>query len=205
MAEQSSMHLYLNWTKERIDEMDAALASARGQSQSSQGRESKDKADEIIADLKKRRDEFQALLQDTGRRIGRSCLGACQDGTGQAVERLEAQVETYFPKAPASRSSSSRPRSKDTRCRASKAWSEAADKSQVSGGQSGCGPTRRSRDRASADEVRCFRSRSTPAKAQPGGKRVMVGPEHWTYKSRKAFRSGQPGRVGRTEGSGSKS
>ena len=27
MTEQSSMHLYLNWTKERIDEMDAALAS----------------------------------------------------------------------------------------------------------------------------------------------------------------------------------
>ena len=27
MAEQSSMHFYLNWAKERIDEMDAALAS----------------------------------------------------------------------------------------------------------------------------------------------------------------------------------
>jgi hypothetical protein len=27
MPEQSSMHIYLNWTKERIDEMDAALAS----------------------------------------------------------------------------------------------------------------------------------------------------------------------------------
>ena len=27
MAEQSRMHFYLNWAKERIDEMDAALAS----------------------------------------------------------------------------------------------------------------------------------------------------------------------------------
>ena len=27
MPEQSSMHYYLNWAKERIDEMDAALAS----------------------------------------------------------------------------------------------------------------------------------------------------------------------------------
>ena len=27
MAEQSSMHAYLNWTKQRIDEMDATLAS----------------------------------------------------------------------------------------------------------------------------------------------------------------------------------
>ena len=27
MPEHSSMHIYLNWTKERLDEMDAALAS----------------------------------------------------------------------------------------------------------------------------------------------------------------------------------
>ncbi len=27
MSEQSSMHSYLNWSKERIDEMDAILAS----------------------------------------------------------------------------------------------------------------------------------------------------------------------------------
>ena len=27
MVEQSSMHAYLNWTKQRIDEMDATLAS----------------------------------------------------------------------------------------------------------------------------------------------------------------------------------
>ena len=27
MAEVSSMHFYLNWTKQRIDEMDATLAS----------------------------------------------------------------------------------------------------------------------------------------------------------------------------------
>lgn len=27
MSQQSSMHFYLNWAKERIDEMDAALAS----------------------------------------------------------------------------------------------------------------------------------------------------------------------------------
>ena len=27
MPEHSSMHFYLNWTKERLDEMDATLAS----------------------------------------------------------------------------------------------------------------------------------------------------------------------------------
>jgi hypothetical protein len=46
------VHLYLNWAKERIDEMDAALASLEikaGQAKV----ESKVKADEIVADLKK--------------------------------------------------------------------------------------------------------------------------------------------------------
>jgi DNA anti-recombination protein RmuC len=62
MTEQSSMHLYLNWTKERIDEMDAALASLEVKASQAKA-DSKEKADEIIADLKKRRDEFQALLK----------------------------------------------------------------------------------------------------------------------------------------------
>jgi len=62
MTEQSSMHLYLNWTKERIDEMDAALASLEVKASQAKA-DSKEKADEIIADMKKRRDEFQALLK----------------------------------------------------------------------------------------------------------------------------------------------
>lgn len=51
MTEQSSMHLYLNWTKERIDEMDAALASLEVKASQAKA-DSKEKADEIIADLK---------------------------------------------------------------------------------------------------------------------------------------------------------
>jgi len=62
MTEQSSMHLYLNWTKERIDEMDAALASLEVKASQAKA-DSKEKADEIIADMKKRRDEFRALLK----------------------------------------------------------------------------------------------------------------------------------------------
>jgi len=47
---------------DRIDEMDAALASLEVKASQAKA-DSKDKADEIIADLKKRRDEFQALLK----------------------------------------------------------------------------------------------------------------------------------------------
>ena len=62
MAEQSRMHFYLNWTKERIDEMDAALASLEAKAGQVKA-DSKAKADQLIADLKKRRDEFQATAK----------------------------------------------------------------------------------------------------------------------------------------------
>ena len=65
MSEQSSMHVYLNWTKERIDEMDATLASLEAKASQVKA-DSKAKADQLIADLKKRRDEFQADSQGAG-------------------------------------------------------------------------------------------------------------------------------------------
>ena len=61
MAEQSSVHFYLNWAKERIDEMDAALASLEAKANLMQA-DSKVKAGQLMADLQKQRDEFQATV-----------------------------------------------------------------------------------------------------------------------------------------------
>ena len=58
MPAQSSMHFYFNWAKERIDEMDAVLASLEAKAGEVQA-ESRSKADLLIADLHKKRDEFQ--------------------------------------------------------------------------------------------------------------------------------------------------
>jgi hypothetical protein len=52
------MYFYLDWTKQRIDEMDATVASLEAEA-SLMKVDSKAKADQFIADLKKRRDEFQ--------------------------------------------------------------------------------------------------------------------------------------------------
>ena len=62
MPTQSSAHFFLNWAKERIDEMDAVLASLEAKA-SQEKAEAKAKADQLIADLKKRRDEFQAKVK----------------------------------------------------------------------------------------------------------------------------------------------
>jgi len=87
MAEQSSMHAYVNWTKQRIDEMDATLAAleAKGSQLKS---ESKVKADQLIADLKKRRDEFLQAAEASVQ-ASKAQLEAQWPG-------FEAQVKTYF-------------------------------------------------------------------------------------------------------------
>ena len=46
MPKQSSIHAYLNWTKQRIDEMDATLASFEAQAAEAKS-ESKVKADQL--------------------------------------------------------------------------------------------------------------------------------------------------------------
>jgi len=73
MSQQSSMNYYLNWAKERIDEMNAALASFEVKAGEAKA-ESMVKAEQIAADLKKRRDEFQALMKtqaEAGEALGR--------------------------------------------------------------------------------------------------------------------------------------
>jgi hypothetical protein len=62
MPAQSSMHFYFNWAKERIDEMDAVLASLEAKAGEVQA-ESQSKADLLIADLHKKRDEFQEVAK----------------------------------------------------------------------------------------------------------------------------------------------
>ena len=97
MSEQSSMHAYLNWTKQRIDEMDATLASLEAKT-SRLTAESKVKADQLIIDLKKRRDEFQATVKaqleaaEATVRTNKAQLESQWPG-------FEAQVKAYFETA----------------------------------------------------------------------------------------------------------
>jgi hypothetical protein len=58
----SNVHFYLNWAKERIDEMDAVLTSL--QSRATQvSAESRAAADQLVADLRSKRDAFQNDLR----------------------------------------------------------------------------------------------------------------------------------------------
>ena len=93
MAEQSSMHFYLNWTKERIDEMDAALASLEAKASQVQAG-SKTKADQLIDDLKRRRDEFQATAKKQAEE-GEAAWQRTKTQLDSEWRGFETQVKTY--------------------------------------------------------------------------------------------------------------
>jgi hypothetical protein len=57
MSAHSAIHFYLNWAKERIDEMDATLASLEGKVGEVQV-DARAKANQVLADLRKKRDDF---------------------------------------------------------------------------------------------------------------------------------------------------
>lgn len=61
MLEHHKSHAYLNWAKERVDEMNATLVALEKQARKLTGTQSK--GEELIADLKKRRDEFAAAIK----------------------------------------------------------------------------------------------------------------------------------------------
>jgi hypothetical protein len=94
MPEQSSVHVYLNWTKERIDEMDAALASLEAKASQAQA-DSKAKADQLVADLKKRRDEFQATAKKQAE-AGEAAWQRAKTQLDSQWHGFETQVKTYF-------------------------------------------------------------------------------------------------------------
>ena len=118
MSEQSSMHSYLSWTKERIDEMDATLASLEAGARRVKA-DSQAKADQLIADLKKRRDGFQAKVKAEA--------AADQTQLQSQWHGFEAKVKTYFETVD-KQIDQQQATFRDVAAAQQKAWREAAEK-----------------------------------------------------------------------------
>jgi len=97
LAEQSSAHAYLNWTKQRIDEMDAALASLEAKARQVKA-ESKPKADQMLTDIRKRRDEFQAKVKEQTQ-AGEIAMQATKAQLESQWRVFEAQIKMQATKA----------------------------------------------------------------------------------------------------------
>jgi hypothetical protein len=132
MPDQSSMHIYLNWTKERIDEMDATLASLEAKASQVKA-DSKAKADQLVADLKKRRDEFQANAK-TQAQAGEAALHAAKAQLESQWKGFETQVKAYFDMV-GKQIEQQQATFRDVAAAQAKAWREAADKLHAEAGK----------------------------------------------------------------------
>lgn len=128
MSQQSSMHFYLNWAKERIDEMDAALASFEVKAGQAKA-ESKVKTDQLLSDLTQRRDEFQALLK-----AGEAAWAEARAELERQWNGFEAQMKTYFESA-GKQLEQQQATFRDLAAAQAKAWGEAAEKLREAAGK----------------------------------------------------------------------
>jgi hypothetical protein len=83
MSTHSSIHFYLNWAKERIDEMDATLASLEGKVGEVHA-DARVKANQVLADLRKKRDDFRSTVKKQA------------DANEAAWIKTKAQLETEW-------------------------------------------------------------------------------------------------------------
>ena len=94
MPTQSSAHFFLNWAKERIDEMDATLASLESKAAEMRA-ESRVKADQFIADLRKERDEFASTVKKQAEG-GEAAWEATKARLETQWERFETEIKKYL-------------------------------------------------------------------------------------------------------------
>src|ERR1700751_2228667 len=125
MSEQSSVHFYLNWAKERIDEMDATLASLEAKVGQVQA-DSKARAGQLIADLRKRRDEFQATVRKQAE-LGEAAWERAKTQLEAQWNSVEPGMKSYIETA-GKQVQQQQATSGDVAAAQAKAWREVADK-----------------------------------------------------------------------------
>jgi hypothetical protein len=191
MPEQSSVHFYLNWAKERIDEMDATLASLEAKTAQVQA-DSKAKAGQLIADLQKRRDDFQATVKKYS-----EAGGAAWEGTRRELDTLwndfETQLKTYIESV-GKNIQQQQTTFRDVAAAQVKAWRDTADNLQAAASK--VAVARRADIDAAVKQMKADASEAA-ARMQ---KLKQAGTESWTAlgaalaESRKAFdRANQAG------------
>jgi hypothetical protein len=127
MPSQSSMHFYFNWAKERIDEMDAILASLEAKANQVQG-DSRAKADQYIADLHKKRDTFQELVKkqtDAGEAAWLKSKSQLENNWNGFEAEVRKYIETFGKQLKSQQTTF-----QDAAAAQLKAWHDAAEKIQ---------------------------------------------------------------------------
>ena len=94
MTDQSSVHFFLSWAKERIDEMDATLTSLEGKTAAMKA-DARVKAEKSIADLRKKRDEFESTVKAQAA-AGEAAFDATKVRLENEWKGFQADIKQYL-------------------------------------------------------------------------------------------------------------
>ncbi len=167
----SSAHFYINWAKERMDEMDAFLSSLEGRAAHVTA-ESRAAAEKIIADLHAKRDTFLAEMKQQSE--------AGETAWLQAKSKLESQWNAFqadvkkFVEGAGQQARQQQATFEGVAAAQLKAWREAADKMQAASAEFAAG------QRANIDAtVQKMKADASVAEAN-FQKLAKAGGESWT-------------------------
>ena len=167
----SNVHFYLNWAKERIDEMDAVLTSL--QSRATQvSAESRAAADQLVADLRSKRDAFQNDLRRQAE-AGEAAWAQSRAKLESDWSALQADVKKYVEDF-GRQMKQQQTTFQDIAAAQLKAWREAADRFQAAAAD--LAVDRRARMEATVQQMKADAS-AAEANFQ---KLAKAGTESWT-------------------------
>ena len=86
MSGQDNIHFFVNWAKERLDEMDATLTSLEGKAAEVQA-DAQDKAGKVLAELRRNRVDFRDVIQKQA--------GASETAWSGAKAKLETEWNAF--------------------------------------------------------------------------------------------------------------
>src|SRR4051794_25633910 len=93
-TQTSSAHFFLSWAKERIDEMDATLASLEDKAVQMQA-QTRVKADQLLAQMKNKRDEFETIVRQQAE-AGEPAWETAKARLAGELKGFEAETRTYL-------------------------------------------------------------------------------------------------------------
>ena len=97
MATQSSMHIFFDWAKGRLDEIDATLASL----ETSVGKlhaDARVRAEPAVADMRKARDSFGKLMKEQAQ-AGQETLARSKEALDSQWTAFEGSLQAYIDAA----------------------------------------------------------------------------------------------------------
>jgi hypothetical protein len=184
--QQSRFHSHITWAKERLDEMGAALASLEREARGLQPA-SRAKTDQLIADLRKRRDEFQHAIMthiEAGEATWLRDMSQLQLQFDSFIAGINEHIEAFEKQAGVQQAVF-----RDLAATQGKAWHDAAE--QLHGAAVGFAAERRAEIERIAQQMEAGASK-TEAQLQP---LMGRGKESWSalrgalHASRAAFDS----------------